>query len=138
MFGRGAAANQVASRSACVQVRARTAAGFGDVVALAVPFGAIDAAREQAGPLAGKVLSSCVSALKPDHLGLAVGFVSSAAWGCRQACVVVVMPPFAEAPASDALADDHELAPSVFHLRRRLRAKQLVAQLVRSRSMPVR
>ena len=44
---------------------------FGDVVILAVPFAAIDAALADAGSMQGRVLWSCVNALKPDYTGLA-------------------------------------------------------------------
>jgi predicted dinucleotide-binding enzyme len=56
MFGGGASAQDAAVRlRASVGSNAETAT-FGDVVILAVPFAAIDAALADAGPLRGRVL----------------------------------------------------------------------------------
>ena len=85
---------------------------------LAVPFAAIDAALADAGPIDGRVLWSCVNALKDDLSGLAIGFDSSAgeevARRARGARVVAALPPFAEAIASGNLTYDGDLAPTVF------------------------
>ena len=79
MFGGAASAQDAAVRQrARVGSNAETAA-FGDVVILAVPFAAIEAALAEAAPLRGRVLWSCVNALKPDYTGLVVGFDNSAA-----------------------------------------------------------
>ena len=62
------------------QTRASTphdAAGFGDVVFLAVPWASIGDALVAAGSLEGKVLITCVNPLGPR--GLEIGFGSSAA-----------------------------------------------------------
>jgi hypothetical protein len=53
------------------------AAGFADVLLLAVPWAAIGDALVAAGPLAGKIVLSCVNPLGSN--GLEVGFTSSAA-----------------------------------------------------------
>lgn len=82
------------------------AAEFGDIVVLAVPFGAIATAIEQTeGRLADTVLWSCVNALTPDTSGLAVGFDNSGAEEvaklARGARVVAALPPFAQLLAPD-------------------------------------
>jgi predicted dinucleotide-binding enzyme len=135
MFGGGASAEATASR---IGVRAganNEAAAFGELIALCVPFAAIDAALAQSGPLAGKVLWSCVNALKPDNSGLAIGFDSSAgeevAARAPGARVVAAIPPFAEALAPGPLAYDNELAPSVFMCGDDGGAKRVVERLVR-------
>ena len=52
---------------------------FGDVVLLAVPWGAVEPALQAAGPLDGKILISCVNPLTPDCTGLVVGTTTSGA-----------------------------------------------------------
>jgi 8-hydroxy-5-deazaflavin:NADPH oxidoreductase len=79
MFGGGTSAKDAAARQSAQVGSNADAAAFGDVVILAVPFAAIDAALADAGALAGRVVWSCVNALKPDLTGLAVGFDNSAA-----------------------------------------------------------
>lgn len=65
MFGGGASAQDAALRlHAQVGSNSETAA-FGDVVILTVPFAAIDCALADAGTLRGRVLWSCVNALRP-------------------------------------------------------------------------
>jgi predicted dinucleotide-binding enzyme len=73
MFGGGDTAREVASRMAAGVGSNAEAAAFGDVVVLAVPFAAIDAALDDAAT-EGHVLWSCVNALRHDLSGLAVGF----------------------------------------------------------------
>ena len=111
------------------------AAAFGDVVILAVPFAAIDAALADAGPLRGPVLWSCVNALKPDYTGLAIGFDNSAAEEVARrapgARVVAAVPPFASAIAAGELTYDRELAPTVFVCSDDLAAKRLIEGLLR-------
>jgi predicted dinucleotide-binding enzyme len=134
MFGGGASA-----QDAAVSQRARVgsnaeAVAFGDVVILAVPFAAIDAALADVGSLAGRVLWSCVNALKPDYTGLAIGFDNSAAEEVARrapgARVVAAVPPFANAIASGRLAYDHELKPTVFICGDDANAKKTIEQLV--------
>src|SRR3954451_15002866 len=55
------------------------AASFGEVVVLATPWPATEAAIRQAGDLTGKALIDCTSPLKPDLSGLEVGFNTSGA-----------------------------------------------------------
>ena len=135
MFGGGASAQDAAVRlRAQVGSNAETAA-FGDVVILAVPFAAIDAALADAGPLRGRVLWSCVNALKPDYTGLAVGFDNSAAEEVERrapgARVVAAVPPFANAIACGSLSYDRDLEPTVFICSDDSAAKRMVEGLVR-------
>jgi predicted dinucleotide-binding enzyme len=55
------------------------AAAFGEVVVLATPWQATEAAVREAGDLSGKVVIDCTNPLKPDVSGLEVGFNSSGA-----------------------------------------------------------
>ena len=133
-FGGGESALAVAdSQGAGVSTNSEAAA-FGDVVVLAVPFAAIDAALEEMGPLQGKVLWSCVNALKRDYSGLAVGFTTSAAEEvarrARGARVVAGIPPFADAIASGSLRYEQGLAPSVFLCGDDPAAKLIVGELI--------
>ena len=135
MFGGGASAQDAAVRQrARVGSNAETAA-FGDVVILAVPFAAIDAALANAAPLRGRVLWSCVNALKPDYTGLVVGFDNSAAEEVARrapgALVVAALPPFAHAIAAGQLGYDRDLVPSVFVCGDDAAAKGIVERLVR-------
>jgi predicted dinucleotide-binding enzyme len=135
MFGGGASAQDAAVRlRARVGSNAETAA-FGDLVILAVPFAAIDAALADAGPLRGRVLWSCVNALKPDYTGLAIGFDNSAAEEVARrapgAQVVAAVPPFANAIAGGSLGYDRGLAPTVFICGDDSAAKSMVEGLVR-------
>jgi predicted dinucleotide-binding enzyme len=110
------------------------AAAFGDVVVLAVPFAAIETALAEAGDLRGKVLWSCVNAVKPDLSGLAVGFDTSAAEEVARraggARVVAAIPPFAEALMSGNLGYDAGLEPTVFLCGGDGHAKGVVQRLV--------
>jgi predicted dinucleotide-binding enzyme len=135
MFGGAASAQDAAARQSAAVGSNADAAAFGDVVVLAVPFAAIDAALADAGPLFGRVLWSCVNALKPDLTGLAVGFDNSAAEEvarrARGALVVSALPPFAHAIAAPQLAYDRDLAPTVFICGDNDSAKGVVGDLVR-------
>jgi 8-hydroxy-5-deazaflavin:NADPH oxidoreductase len=134
MFGGGDRAREVASRIAAGVGSNSEAAAFGDVVVLAVPFAAIEAALDDAAT-EGRVLWSCVNAVRHDLSGLAVGFDTSAAEQvARQASgarVVAAIPPFAHAIASGTLAYDEGLAPSVFLCSDDPAAKQAIERLVR-------
>ena len=118
MFGGGSSAQDAAIRLDLAVGSNAEAAAFGDVVILTVPFAAIDAALADTGPLRGRVLWSCVNALKPDFTGLALGFDNSAAEEVARrapgARVVAALPPFAHAIASGQLRYDADLAPTVF------------------------
>ena len=135
MFGGGTSAQDAAVRLKSAVGSNAEAAAFGDVVILAVPFTAIDAALTDAGPLRGRVLWSCVNALKPDYTGLAVGFDNSAAEEVVRrapgARVVAAVPPFAHAIATGQLRYDRDLEPTVFICSDDTAAKQIVADLVR-------
>lgn len=72
----------------------KDAAASADVIALTVPWGAVQDALESAGNLNGKILLDCTNPLKPDLSGLTHGFTTSggeqvAAWA-RGARVVKI------------------------------------------------
>jgi hypothetical protein len=110
------------------------AVAFGDVILLAVPWGAITEALEAARAINGKVLFTCVNCLKPDLSGLAVGTTTSAAEKIANlvpgAKVVEAIPPMAQILA----ADSHRLGGqqiSTFYCGDDARAKAAVASLLR-------
>ncbi len=133
-FGGGSSAEDIAARLGVSATTNETAAGFGEVVVLAVPFAAIGSALVEAGPLEDTVLWSCVNALKPDLSGLAVGFETSAAEEVARrapaARVVSAIPPFAEALDNGDLLYESGLSPSVFVCGDDDQAKVLVEALV--------
>ena len=55
------------------------AAAFGEIVVLATPWPATEAAVKEAGDLTDKVVIDCTNPLKPDISGLAFGYNTSAA-----------------------------------------------------------
>jgi predicted dinucleotide-binding enzyme len=57
----------------------KEAAAFAEVVILATPWPATEAAIQSAGSLSGKIVIDCVNPLKSDLSGLAVGYTDSAA-----------------------------------------------------------
>lgn len=57
---------------------AREAASFGEVVAFAVPWTAMQDAIQKAGDLNGKIVLDCTNPVKPDFSGLTLGFSTSA------------------------------------------------------------
>ena len=83
----------------------RDAVAFADVVALAVPWAAVDDALAQAGALDGRLLWDCTNPLLPDLSGLAIGTTTSGgeeiARRASGARVVKGIPPFAELLHSD-------------------------------------
>jgi 8-hydroxy-5-deazaflavin:NADPH oxidoreductase len=135
MFGGRASAHEAAAQCGALAGSNADAAQFGDVLALAVPFGAIDSALAEAGPLTGHVLWSCVNALKHDLSGLAVGFTTSAAEEVARrapdARVVAAVPPFAQSIAAGTTTYDAELEPTVFLCGDDADAKRIVAPLIR-------
>jgi hypothetical protein len=135
MFGGGESAKLAAERQSVAFGSNAEAAAFGAVVVLAVPFQSIDYALADAQPLQGRILWSCVNALKPDLSGLAVGFDTSAAEEVSRhapgARVVAAVPPFADAIAGRRLAYDRDLEPSVFVCGDDVGAKEIVQRLVR-------
>ena len=135
MFGGGASAQDAALRLGAEVGSNAEAAAFGDVVILAVPFAAIDAALADAGPLTERVLWSCVNALRPDYTGLAIGFDDSAAEEVARrapgARVVAAVPPFAQAIARGPLGYERDLEPTVFICGDDAPAKGIVGGLVR-------
>jgi 8-hydroxy-5-deazaflavin:NADPH oxidoreductase len=135
MFAGGESAHEVGARQGARVGSNAEAASFADVAILAVPYAAIDAALSDAEGLDGRVLWSCVNALKPDFSGLAIGFDTSAAEEVSRrapgARVVAGVPPFAAAIASGPLLYDHDLEPTVFLCGDDDDAKGAVERLVR-------
>jgi predicted dinucleotide-binding enzyme len=103
------------------------------VVILAVPFWDIDEAIPACGDLSGRIVWSCVNALKPDLSGLAAGFDTSAGEQVAQlavgAHVVSGQPPFASAITAATLDYDGRRA-ATFLCGDDPEAKQTVAALV--------
>ena len=134
MFGGAATALEAARRTRARVGANWEAASFAEVLALAVPYAAVDGALEEAGALEGKVLWSCVNALKRDMSGLAIGFHTSAAEEVARraprARVLAAIPPLANPPACSHLCYDAQLAPSVFVCGDDAAAKLLVTGLV--------
>jgi predicted dinucleotide-binding enzyme len=134
MYGGRASANDTAAQQGAAAGSNAEAAAFGEVVALAVPFAAIDDALAKAGSLEGRVLWSCVNAVEPDFSGLAVGHDTSAAEEIARrasgARVVEAIPPFAQALASGDLSYDSGLRPTVFVCGDDGEAKRTVEPLV--------
>ncbi|MBV9414487.1 MAG: NAD(P)-binding domain-containing protein, partial [Solirubrobacterales bacterium] len=134
MFGGEASAQDAAVRLRLGVGSNSEAAAFADVVILAVPFTAIDAALSDAGPLRGRVLWSCVNALRPDYTGLAIGFDNSAAEEVARrapgARIVAAVPPFAQAIAKGPLCYERDLEPTVFICGDDRAAKRIVEELV--------
>jgi predicted dinucleotide-binding enzyme len=99
-----------------------TDAAQADVVVLAVPWGAAQAALGAAGSLDGKLIWDCTNPLLPDLSGLAIGTTDSggeqvARWA-PGAHVVKGVPPFADlmqaAGATGPLVPDGMPPPAVF------------------------
>jgi predicted dinucleotide-binding enzyme len=101
-------ANQLAATARSYGARAgmpSDVARFGEVVVLAVPWGAVEVALRQAGPLRDKVLWDCTNALTADYAGLEVGTTTSGgeivAQLAKGARVVKAIPPSAQLLLSD-------------------------------------
>lgn len=112
---------------------AAQAVAFADVVVLAVPYAAVSDAIKAAGSLRGKLLFSCVNALKADYSGLAVGTTTSAAEEIARlapaARVVEGLPAFAEVLHSESQLIDGQKA-TVFVSGDDLDAKKTVSKLL--------
>jgi 8-hydroxy-5-deazaflavin:NADPH oxidoreductase len=110
------------------------AAVFGDVVLLATPYGVAADALKAAGSLDGKILFSCVNALKPDYSGMAVGTTTSGAEELAKlapkARFVEALPPFAEMLHSGSTNFGSDIQ-SVFYCGDDAQAKDVVAGLLR-------
>lgn len=116
------------------------AVAFADVVVLASPWSATEAALREAGhpavqPALRKVLWDCTNALKPDLSGLAIGTTTSAgeevAKRAPWAKVVKAVPPFAEVLATPGELRVGGRAPGVFVCGDDAPARATVAALVR-------
>ena len=114
------------------------AVAFGEVVVLAVPWGAIDTALEQAGSLAGKILFTTVNALKPDFSGLEIGTTTSAgeeiARRAPGAVVVESLPVNAEILHSSSRQFGAQ-SPTVFVVGDDANAKAVVTKLIEEAGM---
>lgn len=134
VFGGGVSAQEAAAEIGVSSASDHEAASGADVIALAVPFGALHCALVETGALDGAVVWCCVNALKSDLSGLAVGFDTSAAEEIAKlapgALVVSAIPPFAEALNGDDLVYDGGLEPTVFVCGDDESAKTTVARLV--------
>jgi len=134
MYARGESAHLAAEGQEASAGSNADAAAFGEVTILAVPFGAIGCALAEAQPPEGRIIWTCVNALKPDYSGLAVGFDHSAAEEVARhapgARVVAAVPPFADAIAAQRLSYDGDFAPSVFMCGDDPGAKAVVARLI--------
>jgi predicted dinucleotide-binding enzyme len=110
------------------------AVAFGEVVLLTVPWGAVEAALDAAGSLAGKTLISCVNPLTPDLSGLAVGTTTSGAEEiARKAPGAKVVEAFLNIFAGILHSGDMqfgEQVPSVFYCGDDADAKALAARLI--------
>ena len=106
---------------------------FGDVVVLAVPYAATAAAIKAAGSLNGKIVLTCINALKPDYSGLATGTTSSAAEEVAAlapgAKVVEGLPAFAEVLQSSTQSIEGEAA-TIFVAGEDTEAKRIAADLL--------
>lgn len=107
---------------------------FADVVLLSVPWVAVPEALQAAGSLSGKILFSCVNALKPDMSGMAVGTTTSAAEEIAKlapgARVVEGLPLFAEVLQSGDTHFNGQEA-TVFYCGDDAEAKSVVAGLLK-------
>ena len=108
-FSKDQAALRLVAEAAGPNARTGTpgeAVSFGDVILLAVPWGAIKEAIHAAGSMNGKIVFSCVNCLKPDFGGLAAGTTTSAAEEIAKlaphARVVEAIPPMAQILASQS------------------------------------
>ena len=107
---------------------------FADVVLLAVPWAAVPEALLAAGSIDGKILFSCVNALKPDMSGMAIGTTTSAAEEIAKlapgARVVEGLPLFAEVLQSESTHFNGREA-TVFYCGDDTEAKSVVAELLK-------
>jgi predicted dinucleotide-binding enzyme len=110
------------------------AVAFGEVVLLATPYSVAADALRSAGSLGGKILFSCVNALKPDYSGMAVGTTTSGgeelAKLAPKARFVEALPSFAETLHSGSTQFGKDI-PSIFYCGDDLQAKDVVAGLLR-------
>jgi 8-hydroxy-5-deazaflavin:NADPH oxidoreductase len=138
MFSFSRSEQKLKDTAAAVSDRATTgtpaaAVAFADVVLLAVPWNAVSEALQAAGSLSGKILFSCVNALKPDMSGMAIGTTTSAAEEIAKlapgARVVEGLPLFAEVLQSGS-TDFNGQTASVFYCGDDAEAKAVVAGLL--------
>jgi 8-hydroxy-5-deazaflavin:NADPH oxidoreductase len=139
MFSFSRSEQKLKELAASVSDRATTgtpaaAVAFADVVLLAVPWTAVPEALQAAGSLSGKILFSCVNALKPDMSGMAIGTTTSAAEEIARlapdARVVEGLPLFAEVLQSGNTHFNGQEA-TVFYCGDDAEAKTVVAELLK-------
>lgn len=139
MFSYSRDANKLREAADSVGKNTRTgspaeAAAFGDVVLLATPYGVAADALRAAGSLDGKILFSCVNALKPDYSGMAVGTTTSGAEELAKlvpkARFVDALPSFAEMLHSGSTKFGNDIS-SIFYCGDDAQAKGVVAGLLR-------
>ena len=109
------------------------AVAFADVLVLATPWNATKAACQALGGVEGKIVMSCVNALKADYSGLDLGTTTSAGEQIADwlpgAKVVEGLPPFAELLHTGAVRLQ-EQQPTVFVAGEDNAAKKIVAGLL--------
>lgn len=108
-------------------------AKWAEVIAFTVPFAALDEAVKSVGALEGKIVWSCVNALRSDMTGLEIGFDTSAAECVSElapaARTVEAIPPFADQLNSPSRGFG-KLSPTVFCCGDDEEAKRIVSGLV--------
>jgi hypothetical protein len=108
-------------------------AAFGDVIAVAVPWGAVGDALAALGPVSGKIIWDCTNPLAPDLSGLLVGGETSGGEEIARllpdARVVKGVPPFAELMHAEDPSIDGQ-APGLFVAGDDAEAKAIVAGLL--------
>jgi predicted dinucleotide-binding enzyme len=112
-----------------------SAVSFADLIALATPYAASEAAlRESGSPSKGKILWDCTNPMKLDFSGLVVGTTTSAgeqtAALAPWARVVKAIPPFAEVLHSESMNIGNG-RPGVFVCGDDPDAREVVADLIR-------
>lgn len=122
-----------ATAAGAVGASTREAVGSAELIVLATPWAATEAALRQAGDLTGRVIWDCTNPLKPDLSGLMLGTDTSggeavAGWA-PGASVVKAIPPFAQQiAAEEASVNGHPV--TVFVCGDDAEAREIVAGLV--------
>lgn len=107
------------------------AAGFGEVLALAVPWQAAQDAVQHAGNLAGKILLDCTNPLKADFSGLEIGHTTSAGEMVAQWAAGAHVVKIFNTTGANIMADAQfsSQLPAMFYCGDDVTAKQVAAQL---------
>jgi predicted dinucleotide-binding enzyme len=133
-FGRDSeAVATAAAATGAVHGTPEELAAFGDVIAIAVPWGAVSDALSALGSVSGKVVWDCTNPLAPDLSGLLVGGETSGGEEIARllpsAHVVKGVPPFAELMHAEDPSIGGE-APGLFVAGDDAEAKAVVASLL--------